>query len=132
MCEQQHYTLSRLRMLYIYTKYFFNKKKLHYFKPEFSPGQTHQLINLWCIHTKRGTYRSTTSTSSTSLASGSSLTLDRRKPVSQPTNQNNSTQLITFQLTLLFLPWHRWVQMGQEDQWDQSNPEGRKQNGYRL
>lgn len=25
---------------------------------------------------------------------------------------------------LLFSPWRRWVHLDQEDQWDQSNPEG--------
>lgn len=76
--------------------------------------------------TKTATYRSTSDTSGTSGASDSSFTLDRREPVSH--TKRNSIDKIPFQQSkgwLLFLPWLRWVQMGREDRWDQSNPEER-------
>lgn len=78
--------------------------------------------------TQRSTYRSTASTRSTIGSTRSSLTLDWRKAVSQTTTNNMYIKVYSNSAnnhrlnSPNVLPWHRWVQMGQEDQWDQSNP----------
>lgn len=60
------------------------------------------------------TYRSATNTGSTSRANRSSLTLNGRETISK--KQFKHQHKIRNLSSSLYIPWHRWVHLGQGDQ----------------